>query len=413
MRSGSIAKSLLPLLSLLATPGEAVVAAEPPPQILIDTPRGLDVSTSPGGTVFLTGRLPSYHLRAGLDLMLVIDVSDSTDEPLASSPAALRLEAHPSLWERILESLRGPLRARPESTLLAEEIRLARSLLAELDPRATRVGLVAVGGDPWTSTPDAWTLAPLSSGLGSVDRGLAQLLERGPRGLTNLDSGVHRAMAELLATPSATSKPRERASRAVLVLTDGVGPARFETSSESYASRQSRRTERAARAEIRVDLVVVGEEAGRQPPARAWPDATGGQLVSVPDRAPLDLLARSLVYGESRSLAVRNLTSGAEVSSVEITPDGGFACLVHLLPGLNRVELTAELPQGSVSRILELRNGGAEAPALSPRQLAQRNRLLGDHLRGLHAERAKLANLPARRRHLEVAVPAAAAPAAD
>lgn len=375
----------------------SVASAQPPLAIEIEAPGDAQVAAGEHGLAFLAGRVAWFGPgREALDLVLVLDVSDSTDEPSSwLSPP------EPPWWRRVLARLGRPAPLEPAHTVLGDELRAARALVAELDPARTRVAVVAFAGDFDSARENAWTEVPLTHDFRAVRAALERVLRRGSGGLTDPSAGVHRALAELLGTRSALSPARGEARRAIVLLTDARGPWRF----VSDGGERVPALRRAELAKARVDVFAFGEEAQRpDTPARGWPAATGGVWLdaSAPERVHSALAA--LRYSEVDEITVRNRTTGAQAERVARDPDGGFSCLLQLAPGANQVEVVARLSDGrSAVRSLELvRADEASPPALSARLLRRRGRLLAARL---HA--------PARRGVAVAAeTPAAADPAA-
>jgi hypothetical protein len=363
--------------------------------IELESPGAGDHAVVRSELAFVAGRVAWFgEQKDALDLILLVDVSDSTDLVSAAHPPAA-----PGIWQRIRAWLGRPQRTPPTHTLLGDEIRAARDLLAALDPATTRVGVVAFGGDFDPESPDAWTVVPLTADFAAARAGLARLLRRGSAGLTNPSAGVHRALAELLGTQSSGAPARTNARRALVAFTDGRGPWDVARDGDVPAVR------RAERAGVRIDVVAFGEEGERaDSPGRAWAAQTGGVWLAAGEHAP-HALAQALRYAAVSVVRVRNRTLGALAEEVPLAPDGSFACLVALRTGRNQVEIDARLPDGRwIERRLELeRAEDAPLPALSGRLLAQRRRLLAARLH---------ASPPSRAVSVEPEAPAALDPAA-
>ncbi len=379
MRFRVAAASLACLLRVCVADGARAQAAG---AIEIETPTGPTLSTGASDLAFVAGRVQWFGPgRDALDLALVIDVSDSTDEPSAESPPP-----PPSLWQRLRGWLGRPVPRDPSHTLLGDELRAAAALLGELDPERTRVALVAFAGAFRTSPEDAWTEVPLTGDFDAVRAGLTRLLRRGSSGLTRPEAGVHRALVELLGTRSGGAEARAQARRALALFTDARA-AYGGASPDGVPSA----VEQARRAHVRLDVIAFGEEAGRaSSPASRWAAVTGGRWLGGARRAELRLVLASLRYAEVEAVAVVNRTTGAAADRVALAPDGGFSCLLPLAPGANRVEVVARLADGGrLQRELEIsRADGAPAAELSARLLAQRRRLLAERLHAPGSERS-------------------------
>ncbi|MCP4003897.1 MAG: VWA domain-containing protein [bacterium] len=352
-------------------------------RIELDAPAGRVVPASESLTL-VAGRLPLFDAQAGLDIVFAIDTSASTDEVLPGPPLAGT--AHPTPWyarpflslTRFLRGLESP------STLLDQEILLARALLSRLDPRSTRVGVVTFAGDLDRLRGNAITRVPLTSEFQQTELALTYIQRLGSSGLTHAGAGVDRAMAELLATRSAKSRPREAGQRAIVLFTDDA--------SESGAPALARSLRRAAAASVRIDVVIVGEEADRAPPEMlADLLETGGSLIRAPREGTGEKDLRRLRYGRARSVQVHNRTSGAVASVVGLTPDGRFSSLIALAPGTNQLEVRISVEDSdspTVVEVFEIERAGDTASRLGPQLLAERRRLLEAHLANLRAEPA-------------------------
>ncbi len=351
--------------------------------IEIEAPSGAQVATGASDLAFVAGRVAWFGPgRDALDLALLIDVSDSTDEPSAESPPPA-----PSLWRRVLTWFGRRPRLDPSHTLLGDELRAAAALLGELDPARTRVALVAFAGGFDPSLADAWTEVPLTADFSAVRAGLSRLLRRGPAGLTRPDAGMHRALVELLGTRSSGADARASAHRAIALFTDARGPYGRTSLDGSFPAA----IRRAQLASVRVDVLAFGEEARRPgAAARDWTTATGGEWLDAAAPASRRRVLGSIRYALVAEVSVRNRTTGALAERVALGPDGGFACLLPLRFGPNQVEVSARLSDGArLARTLELSRRDDAAPIeLSARLLLQRRRLLADRLHAGEPERA-------------------------
>jgi Mg-chelatase subunit ChlD len=117
-----------------------------------------------------------------------------------------------------------------EDSILAAEVAGVRELLKQLEPRTTRVGVVAFSGDNDALTPDAYTEVPLTTDYAKAEAGLDDIFRRGPKGLTNMVSAVNLATTELLGTQARTA-PNARAPSVIMFLTDGQPRCRSRTRS--------------------------------------------------------------------------------------------------------------------------------------------------------------------------------------
>jgi hypothetical protein len=280
-----------------------------------------------------------------------------------------------------------------DDTVLAAEIAAAESLLVQLDPRTTRVGVVVFSGDSDPMTPDAYTEVELTTNYDKVRRGLARVGDRGPEGMTNMVSGVNTAIIELLGTQSAYSERREGARRIILFLTDGYPTLPYEHSRRLNARAAIERAKRAKRAKIRIDTFAIGEEALDEPiSAVEMARVTGG--IFTPVRHPRDLRAvfEEVTFAEIERLEVKNRTTGKPASYLIQNADGSFSALVPMREGSNTVEVFARATDGSEARKrikLRFLADGSIQP-LTPRLVGQRNRLLENRLLDLQRRRLEI-----------------------
>jgi hypothetical protein len=310
----------------------------------IDTPEPGSVIGDPMGMAFVAGRaLALYGEYQTFDIMFAIDTSESTSAPsgadIDDDGTVGRPRGGPflSTLGRILLGITDR-----DDTVLAAEIAAAESLLIQLDPRTTRVGVVVFSGDSDPMTPDAYAEVALTTDYDKVRRGLRRVGDRGPEGMTNMVSGLNTAIIELLGTQSAYSDRREGARRIILFLTDGYPTLPFEHSRRLNARAAIERAKRAKRARIRIDTFAIGEEALDEPiSAVEMARVTGG--VFTPVRHPRDLRAifEEVTFAEIERLEIKNRTTGKPASYLIQNADGSFSSLVPMREGSNTVEVRA------------------------------------------------------------------------
>jgi hypothetical protein len=331
------------------------------PSVVVDHPApGAEV----GGpsSLFLAGRVAaSFERGERLDLVLAIDTSRSAcrapDAP--ASPGD--------------ESCAAPGSGSGETPgrLLDVELAGARALLARLDPGLTRVGVVSVGVPVVRalhrfSGPDTGFLGTRLELAPTQD-----LAQREPDGPTNLAGALGRATSALLAQPD----PAPR--RAVVLLTDGLPTAPRETLRENLVE-CFRAADRAGRRGVRVLAFALGEAAREPLAALEIADRTGGALYPIPEVADLPGLLESVQLDQIGSLAVRNLTTGADALYDRLGADGSWDALVPVAPGPNRLEVAVRTEAGAEARseidvVFSPDAAAPEAPAgLAARRAAAR-----------------------------------------
>jgi len=192
--SGALFAAVLILCS--ASPQAQEPAGGKPARLLleIDTPEPGAVVGDPGGNAFVAGRaLALFGEFQTFDIMFVIDTSDSTAAPSGADVdgdgkvGSRRGGEWFSIFGRTL-ALGNTDRG---DSILAAEVAAVETMVNQLDPRTTRVGVVTFSGDFDPGYPDAFTRVPLTSDFDKVGRGLQEVLDDGPNGMTNMRSGVH------------------------------------------------------------------------------------------------------------------------------------------------------------------------------------------------------------------------------
>jgi hypothetical protein len=278
-------------------------------------------------------------------------------------------------------------------SILAAEVQAVRILMEQLDPRTTRVGVVAFSGDRDPMTEDAFTLVPLTSDYRQVQAGLEDLLSAGPNGMTNMASGVQRGLVELLGSYSAYSEKRDEARRIMLFLTDGNPTLPFDGHPAANMRSAISKAVKAREARVRIDTYAIGSEALSEPVvAVEMARVTYGNFTPV--RHPKDLRAvfEDVSFADIERLEVRNRTTGADAAYAIRNADGSFAALVPMREGRNVIEVFARATDGSEARravpVRFVREG--EIQPLTPRLVAQRNRLLENQLLDLQRRRLQI-----------------------
>lgn len=372
--------------------------ADKPPELrlAIDSPANGAVIGDPTGMAFVAGSaLALFGEYQTFDVIFVVDTSDSTAEPSGAD-----IDGNGVVGERRgakFLSILGSVIPLPNSdkadSILAAEIAGCRVLLNQLDPRTTRVGLVAFAGDTDALTPDAYTEVPLTTDFKKIERGLDAIYRRGPKGMTNMVTAVNLATIELLGTQSAYSQKRDGAKRVIMFLTDGQPTLPLESSQLQNAKMAIQQAVRAAKFDIRIDTFAIGEEALSEPVV-VVEMARVSNGVFTPVRNPKDLRAvfEDVSFSSIERLEVRNKTTGKMADYVVPNPDGSFSALVPMNTGKNTVEVYARSSDGTEGKreVSVSFMAGANPQELSPRLLGQRNRLLENRLLDLQRRNVEI-----------------------
>lgn len=328
------------------------------------------------------------------DVVIVIDVSESTlkasgsdidrDGVIGLDPANELLP--PGAYPPEVAS------TDPQDTVLHAEVLAARTLLAGLDPRRVRVGLISFAGevDPTTGKrkrmdqQDAWLEVPLTHDYGQVQRGLSAVLARGAHGATNFAAALRLAVAEL-ADLGGRSEPRAGAKRVVLFLTDGMPTLPIghgNTSDPGDVEAAVRAADLAHKAGITVNTYALGTLALRYPRAATEiARRTLGTYSPVQRPGDVGAILQGTTFANVEDVVFSNLTTGELSTDVRLAPDGTFAGYVPVQEGHNRVRVSALASDGSSGAVefdLEFRKGGRtdQQKALELERLREMNREL-------------------------------------
>jgi len=374
------------------------MSSDKPPELVleIDSPTNGAVIGDSTGSAFISGKaLALFGQYQTFDIVFVIDTSDST-----AAPSGADVDGDGTIGERRGEkflSILGRVLPLPNTdqgdSILAAEVAGMRALLSQLDPRTTRVGLVSFSGDNDALTPDAETVVPLTSDFDKVESGLTSVFRQGPHGLTNMVSAVSLATIELLGTQSAYSTKRDGAKRVIMFLTDGQPTLPLENSQLQNAKMAIQQAVRAAKLDVRIDTFAIGEDALSEPVVVVeMARVTSGVFTPVRDPKDVRAVFEDVNFSDIEKLEVRNKTTGAIASQLISNADGSFSALLDMKEGENTIEAYARSTDGTEGRreVMVKFLPGATAQQLSPRMVAQRNRLLENRLLDLQRRRVEI-----------------------
>lgn len=380
----------------------AAYAAEPSTgerprlQLAIETPTGDALVGDPGGMAFVAGKaLAHYGEFEIFDIVFVIDVSDSTSAPSGADidgdgeVGRRRGENYLSILSDVLPL---PVTDNGDNVLNAE-LAAVETMLKQLDPRTTRVGVVAFSGDTDPLTSDATVYTPLTTDYDKVRKGLDDIRSAGPTGRTNMLQGVQVGTVELIGSQSALSTKRPGARRIMLFLTDGRPTLPLDASTHQNRRLAISAAAKAAGHQIRIDTFAVGEDALSDPTVTVeMAKVTDG--VFTPVMQPKDLAAvfEQVTFSEIDTLEIKNLTTKQSAEYSLRSADGSFSALLPMREGENTVEVYAKSTDGTEGRQrVKLRFlPGAEVQPLSPALLAARNRLMESRLLDLKKRRVEI-----------------------
>ena len=351
----------LALLGIPVAPSPGAAAQERGGvRIIVETPKDGAVVRNRTDVAALAGVASAEGAGpAHFELMLVIDVSGSTRYPSGNDVDGDGVvgETQPGL----LQALPDTINTDPGDSVLAAEIQAAKSLLGGLDPDRVRVAVVSFAGeiDPSTGrrrSPDqvdALLERALTHEYDRVRQALDAVLLRGSRGGTNMEAGIKLAVRELAGLSGAVSRPRARAKKAILLLTDGkpslpFGRGNVEDPEDDEAVIAAARLARAGG--ILINVYGLGPGAIDYPVAATEMARVSGG-VYTPVRRPGDIVTilSGVSFANIEDVVAVNLTLGemAGPDDVLLHPDGSFHGFVPVRPGKNRIRVSALASDGS------------------------------------------------------------------
>jgi len=387
----------------LATRPEVPSSSSEGLRLSLMTPRDRSIVGDSSHRLFVAGRALTFAGTQELyDLVVMIDTSRST-----AAPAGADIDGDGWVGSgregRWIESTSDDW----GDTVLAAQIYATRALLAQLDSRTTRVGIVTFAGDDDPTTPDAVRLAALTFDYTHLYEVLDYLLVHRPTGHTHIAEALTVAADEIQGRGRSRSRPE--ATPVLLLMTDGQPTRPFPSRDQN--ARHTVEVGRAVAARgIRIDPFAIGEAANQDASVlEALADASGGLLTPVLQPAELLATFEHLQLAHLVAVQVRNRTTGALAERVVLQPDGSFAAIVDVGPGENRVEVLARDSLGrTATRIVDVqRIPDGRPPALSPRLARSHTGLLKVHLLSLLREQIALEQAEAeqqRRRQVEIDV---------
>jgi hypothetical protein len=333
-----------------------------------------------------------------LDVMLVLDTSDSTRAPSGADINGNGVVGTHRAGG--FGAFLGLGSTDAGDSILAAEVAAGRRLIQRLDPRSTRVGVASFAGEVppqgivigGSTSVAAVTEVPLTADYHEVQRGLDRILARGPYGMTHIAAGVDQATIELRGLRGAYSKADPDSEKVVLFLTDGQPTLPYGIEyAQANTQAVLRAAERARKAGVRVFSFGIGEDALAGPLAIVrLADITGGTFTPVRNPSDIGEVIAQVDFANLEGVTVRNLTNGTEASQSATNSDGSWSALVSLAPGKNVIEATARSTDGQVESVrIEVEYApGSPDPVLRDALITARNRLLEQRL--LDLQRARL-----------------------
>ena len=374
-------------------------------RVAIEYPEAGQEVVGPDNRGFVTGT--AYQAASALgsfDIYVVLDVSDSTKRPSGADINGNGVVGVDSRGRRIplIGLLFDSASSDPGDSVLACEVKAAKTLLNQLDSGSTRVGLIRFSGDYDNTTPDAEIVAPLTRDYEALDAKLDELLKIGPNGRTNLVEALQVATLEFeRAYLAARDNPVQRLA---LVISDGRPTLPYQLSDRQ----RNEDMIGAAKDAAQIAAHIYPYVAGKQPDLyiellQQVAEVSGGKFEKVAQPADLVASFQSLDLAQVSEVKIRNLTLDKPASDVLVDPYGTFSGIIPLTEGENELEVYARSTSGAERREtvrIRYRNDG-EALALPVRALERRGRMLEQRLRERLVEEIQRAKQQ-RKRELEV-----------
>lgn len=366
-------------------------------RLFIETPVSGAVIGSSEPRAFVSGRALRIPAPAegdessAFDVVIAIDTSASTRAPSgADIDVDGRVGRMPLAWLLpFIPDVFSLSSTDPGDSILAAEIAAARTLVLQLDPDTTRVGVVAFSGRNHDGKVDARTAVAATSQYASVGRALDELLVRGPGGLTNLAAAVRLAAQEL--SPELPTK--QGARRIALLMTDGQ-PTLPLTDSPSYNAELTLAAAEAARVSgVRFDVFSIGSVGTEKPKLSQQIAAiTGGSWIPVEHPADLIATFAGVSFASVSRVDVQNATTGTAADFVQLGADGTFSASVDLTVGNNVLEVTAVSTDDIEARAsVRVRLApGVASQALDARLWSRRIQMLENRLDSVRRQRELL-----------------------
>jgi von Willebrand factor type A domain-containing protein len=356
-------------------------------ELSIEYPRDGDQVTSTACGTFVAGRAQATRgAPRRFDVVLVIDTSRSTIEAAGTDVNGNGIVGEPRLGG--LGSMIGAALTDDGDSILAAEVAAARRVLAGLDPRSTRVGLVAFAGDPpgsGSTRKPAFTVAGLSREYAEIERGLDELLAAGAAGNTHMAAGVDQGVTELMGYRGAYSKADPDAEKVMFFFTDGQPTLPFSPDREADNVRAVlRAATRAQRANVKIHSFAIGPEA-LEGPIAAVELASRTRGYFTPVRKPGDLvdIVEEVSFADVDKVTLQQEQTRKEALPFRLTADGSWAGFLALEPGVNPIRATAVADEGAQAE-RRIQVSLVDAPDrevdLPVGLVVQRNRLLEDCL---------------------------------
>jgi hypothetical protein len=234
----------------------------------------------------------------------------------------------------------GPLNLR--NSILAAEIVASRRLLSQLNPKATRVGVITFG-------EEVWLRQRLTHDFDEVRNALDMIYKRGPYGGTNMVDAIRVATDELLG--KGESEKYLDSLKALIFFTDGFPTRPSADCTEKDTNLAINAAQLTGQAGINVHVFALGEEALSNPRAAVGiARESGGTYTAVTRPADVLAVVDKISAVGVESIQVTNETIQQKALRSRLAADGFFASAVPVVEGLNRIQVLGRASDGSLAR---------------------------------------------------------------
>jgi hypothetical protein len=218
-----------------------------------------------------------------------------------------------------------------DDTIIRSELLAARFLISGLSARKNRIGVLTYTGRPRVRSP----IGSPEAALEAVER--IRIVEDWSG--TNVALALQEAAWMFAEAPP---MPGLRRPRTILLFSDGEPTVPY--NEYTAARRAINKTRELAERKIRVCTFAFGEDADMEFLSKL------AQLTLcrlIPFEEPGDLLIDRIgAPFELQQLTIVNLTTGQPARAIRILPDGAFDGFAMLIPGENRLRVSATLADG-------------------------------------------------------------------
>ena len=291
------------------------------------------------------------------DIMLVIDVSTSTNEYAETDVSG--------------DGRRDDMWSGPDSILQAQ-IRAASQLVRTLkrlprnhDGSRIHIGIVTFAGDErfrlrpedarFDPTPraiyalanrDADTFLPLTHDYKAIQRQFGVLSRTQPVGTTNFAAGIGRAIIELagLEEQGAQSRPRADSQKVVVFLTDGKPRLPYDRFEAKRAALHAAKL--AAKFDIRINAFALGKNAVTRTvnsSVQGMARRSDGGFVELENPGDIVTILNATSFAYVDQVKLVNQTNNQETRYVTTGIDGSFYGEISLEEGENEIQVIAML----------------------------------------------------------------------